>query len=140
MAENDVQTNDTTTAATENDQQGAANPTTNNEPEIRPDTPAPGIDTPQKTDIDLNRLGLLNDVSVMLTIEIGRVEIKIRDLLSLTKGSIVELDKLAGEPVGVYANNKLIASGNIITANGKYCVRLLSVCDKPAGGDEANGK
>lgn len=77
--------------------------------------------------LDPEKLGILNDVFIELTIEIGRAQIKIRDLLNLVKGSIVELDKLAGDPVGVYANGKLIATGNIICANGKYCVRLLSI-------------
>jgi flagellar motor switch protein FliN/FliY len=76
---------------------------------------------------DPNKLGILNDVSVTITIEIGRTQIKIRDLLNLTKDSILDLNKLAGEPVDVYANGKLISKGNIITANGKYCVRLVSV-------------
>ena len=76
---------------------------------------------------DPNKLGILNDVSVTITIEIGRTQIKIRDLLNLTKDSIIDLNKLAGEPVDVFANGKLISKGNIITANGKYCVRLMSV-------------
>ena len=76
---------------------------------------------------DPSKLGILNDVAVTITIEIGRAQIKIRDLLNLTKDSIIDLNKLAGEPVDVYANGKLISKGNIITANGKYCVRLISV-------------
>ncbi|MDR3476579.1 MAG: FliM/FliN family flagellar motor switch protein [Gammaproteobacteria bacterium] len=74
-----------------------------------------------------NDLGILNEVSITLSIEIGRAQIKIRDLLNLTKDSIIDLNKLAGEPVDIYANGKLISKGNIITANGKYCVRLLSI-------------
>lgn len=79
---------------------------------------------------DPNKLGILNDVSILITIEIGRTNIKIRDLLNLTKDSIIDLNKMAGEPVDVYANGKLISKGNIITANGKYCVRLTSMPDK----------
>lgn len=79
---------------------------------------------------DPSKLGILNDVSIMVTIEIGRAQIKIKDLLNLTKDSIIDLNKLAGEPVDIYANGKLIAKGNIITANGKYCVRLASIPDK----------
>ena len=74
-----------------------------------------------------NDLGILNDVSITLSIEIGRAQIKIRDLLNLAKDSIIDLNKMAGEPVDIYANGKLISKGNIITANGKYCVRLLSI-------------
>ena len=79
---------------------------------------------------DPSKLGILNDVTIMLTIEIGRAQIKIKDLLSLTKDSIIDLNKLAGEPVDIYANGKLISQGNIITVNGKYCVRLTSVPEK----------
>lgn len=76
-----------------------------------------------------HKLGILNNVTVSLTVEIGRAHIKIRDLLNLTKGSIIELNKSAGEPVDVYVNGKLISVGNVITANGKYCVRLTSMPD-----------
>jgi flagellar motor switch protein FliN len=89
--------------------------------------------TPPKTaDVlfDPNKLGILNDVTIVLTIEIGRAQIKIRDLLNLSKDSIIDLNKSAGEPVDIYANGKLIAQGNIITANGKYCVRLTAMPDK----------
>lgn len=79
---------------------------------------------------DPNKLGILNDVSILLTIEIGRAQIKIKDLLNLTKDSVIDLNKMAGEPVDVYANGKLISKGNIITANGKYCVRLTSIPEK----------
>lgn len=88
---------------------------------------------------DPHKLGILNDVSIMLTIEVGRAQIKIRDLLALSKGAVIELNKSAGDPVEVYANGKLIATGNIITANGKYCVRLLSIPDDKMGMD-AHGK
>jgi flagellar motor switch protein FliN len=79
---------------------------------------------------DPNKLGILDEVTVAVTIEIGRAQIKIRDLLNLTKDSIIDLDKLAGEPVDVYVNGKLISKGNIITVNGKYCVRLISIPNK----------
>jgi flagellar motor switch protein FliN/FliY len=78
-------------------------------------------------DIGSQKFEFLNDVSIGVTIEIGRTQIKLRDLLKLNKDAIIELDKLATEPVDIYANNKLIARGNIITVNGKYCVRLVSL-------------
>ncbi len=87
-----------------------------------------------------NDLGVLNEVAITLTIEIGRAQIKIRDLLNLTKGSIIELNKSAGDPVDIYANGKLIATGNIITANGKYCVRVTSVPEKNKLGVKLDGK
>lgn len=89
---------------------------------------------------DNDKLNILNDVFIALSIEIGRAQIKIRDLLKLSKGSIIELDKLASEPVDIYANGKLIALGNIITANGKYCVRLTSINEKNKSGAQPDGK
>lgn len=74
-----------------------------------------------------NDIGFLNDVQIVLTIEVGRTQIKIRDLLNLSKDSIIDLNKSSGEPVDIYANGRLISRGNIITANGKYCVRLTSI-------------
>lgn len=88
---------------------------------------------------DPNKMGILNDVNIALSIEIGRSEIKIRDLLNLSKGSIIELNKMSGEPVEVYANGKLISLGEIITVNGKYCVKL-SACTENLLGAKPNGK
>lgn len=81
----------------------------------------------EKSEVKINKMDLLNDVQVSLTIEVGRAQIKIRDLLNLSKDSIIDLNKNAGDPVDIYANGKLISRGNIVTANGKYCVRLTSV-------------
>lgn len=89
---------------------------------------------------DTNKLDILSDLFISLTIEVGRAQIKIKDLLSLTKGSIIELNKLAGDPVDVYANGKLISTGSIITANGKYCVRLTSINEKNKKGLNPHGK
>ncbi len=97
----------------------------------------PGVDLKDAL-FSQGRMDILNDVVVTITIEIGRAKLKIRDLLNLTKGSVLELDKLAGDPVDVYANGKLISIGNIITANGKYCVRLMSTPD--GKGAEFNDK
>lgn len=92
------------------------------------------------TVFDPNKLGILSDVSIVLTIEVGRAQIKIRDLLGLSKGSIVELNKSAGDPVDIYANGKLISTGSIITANGKYCVRLTSIPENSKIGLDQHGQ
>lgn len=106
-------------------------------------TTKPTTDTPEAPLgphlFDSNSLGILNDVTISLTIEVGRAQIKIRDLLNLSKGSVIELNKAAGDPVDIYANGKLISIGNIITANGKYCVRLISIPESSQIGVE-NGK
>lgn len=69
----------------------------------------------------------LLDVNMAISIEIGRTQIKLQELLNLSKGAIIELDKLSGEPLDIYANGKLIAHGDVISVNGKYGVRLTSV-------------
>ena len=91
-----------------------------------PDTAGAGTSS-NKLIMNPNDMGFLNDVSIALTIEVGRTQIKIRDLLNLTKDSIIDLNKSSSEPVDIYANGKLISRGQIITANGKYCVRLSSI-------------
>ena len=99
-----------------------------------PDAAAAVVDrSAAKPLIDAKDMDFLNDVQIVLTIEVGRTQIKIRDLLNLSKDSIVELNKNAGEPVDIYANGKLISQGNIISSNGKYCVRLTSIAKNVAG-------
>lgn len=85
--------------------------------------------------LDAEKMGILQDVAITMTIEIGRAKVKIKDLLELTKGSVIELDKLAGDPVDIYVNGKLVSKGHIITANGKYCVRLLSMQNGQSKGE-----
>ena len=102
--------------------------------------PIPEVTHKNDHSMDPGKLGILSDVSILLTIEVGRAHIKIRDLLNLTKGSVLELDKLAGDPVDIYANGKLISTGNIITANGKYCVRLTSIPENSKLGMTTDGK
>lgn len=80
--------------------------------------------------LDGKDIGFLNDVQITLVIEVGRTQIKIRDLLNLTKDSIIDLNKNAGDPVDIYANGKLISRGIITNVNGKYCVKLISVTEK----------
>ena len=75
---------------------------------------------------DLN-LDLILDVSLNLTLEVGRTRINVRDLLGLSQGSVVELDKLAGEPLDVLVNGTLIAHGEVVVVNEKFGIRLLDV-------------
>lgn len=67
------------------------------------------------------------DVPVMLSMEIGRTKISIRNLLQLNQGSVVELDRLAGEPLDVLVNGTLIAHGEVVVVNDKYGIRLTDV-------------
>lgn len=61
--------------------------------------------------IDENNLNLLMDIPLKVTVELGRTQKQIKDILEMSQGSIIELDKLAGEPVDILVNNKLIAKG-----------------------------
>lgn len=75
-------------------------------------------------------LEMFMDVNIAVSVEVGRAEIKLRDLLNLSKDSVVELNKLAGESLDILANGKLIAYGEIVAINGKYGVRLVSIANK----------
>jgi len=72
-------------------------------------------------------LDVILDVAVTLSMEIGRTRIPIRNLLQLNQGSVVELDRAAGEPLDVYANGTLIAHGEVVVVNEKFGVRLTDV-------------
>jgi flagellar motor switch protein FliN/FliY len=67
------------------------------------------------------------DVRLVLTLEVGRTRLSVRNLLSLTQGSVVELDKLAGEPVDVLVNGKPIARGEVVVIDEEFGVRITDV-------------
>ena len=69
----------------------------------------------------------LNDVPMTVTVELGVGNITIKDLLQLGQGSVLELDKLAGEPLEVKVNDRLISKGEVVVLNEKYGVRLTDV-------------
>jgi flagellar motor switch protein FliN len=75
---------------------------------------------------DIN-LDVILDVPVMISMEIGRTRMNIRNLLQLTQGSVVELDRLAGEPMDVLVNGTLIAHGEVVVVNDKFGIRLTDV-------------
>lgn len=80
-------------------------------------------------DEDTNLSAIL-DIPVSLSVEIGQTRISIRNLLQLNQGSVVELDRLAGEPLDVMVNNTLVASGEVVVVNEKYGIRLTDVVSK----------
>jgi flagellar motor switch protein FliN/FliY len=75
---------------------------------------------------DVNLDGIL-DIPVTISMEIGRTQINIRNLLQLNQGSVVELDRLAGEPMDVMVNGTLIAQGEVVVVNEKFGIRLTDV-------------
>jgi flagellar motor switch protein FliN/FliY len=79
-------------------------------------------------------LDLLNDVQLDLKIELGRTQMQLEDVLRLKQGAVVTLDKLAGDPVDIYANGRLIARGEVLVLNDNFCVRVAELIagDGPA--------
>jgi flagellar motor switch protein FliN len=87
--------------------------------ELRDDAVGPGSE-------DVN-MDVILDIPVTISMEIGRTRINIRNLLQLNQGSVVELDRLAGEPLDVMVNGTLIAHGEVVVVNEKYGIRLTDV-------------
>lgn len=78
-------------------------------------------------DDDEVNLDIILDIPVTLSMEIGRTRINIRNLLQLNQGSVVELDRLAGEPLDVMVNGTLIAHGEVVVVNERFGIRLTDV-------------
>lgn len=76
---------------------------------------------------DKASLNLLRDVELDLRIELGRSRMAIEDLIKLRKGSVVPLDKLAGDPVDVFVNGRLVARGEVLVFNDNFCVRVAEL-------------
>ena len=85
-----------------------------------------------KTPKEKSRIDMLMDVSMNVKIELGRTRMSIEDILSLGDGSIIELDRLAGDPVDVLVNDKLVARGEVMVVDGNFSVRITEII-KPAG-------
>jgi flagellar motor switch protein FliN len=81
---------------------------------------------PMTRDEDRN-LDMILDIPVTIAMEIGRTKISIRNLLQLNQGSVVELDRLAGEPMDVLVNGTLVAHGEVVVVNEKFGIRLTDV-------------
>ena len=81
--------------------------------------PIAGADNPN--------LDVILDIPVTLTMEVGSTQINIRNLLQLNQGSVIELDRLAGEPLDVLVNGTLIAHGEVVVVNEKFGIRLTDV-------------
>ena len=82
---------------------------------------------PRKGGFDERGIDLLLDIPLEISVEVGRSRILVRDLLQLQEGSLVELDKLAGEPLDLYVNARLIARGEAVVVNEKFGIRLTDV-------------
>ena len=77
--------------------------------------------------VEERNLDLIMDIPLKVTAELGRTKMVVSDLLGLGQGSVVELSKLAGEPMEVYVNDKLVARGEAVVVNEKFGVRLTDI-------------
>ncbi len=82
--------------------------------------------TAEKSGAKMNH-EVIENIPVNLAIEVGRASLKIRDLMRLTQGSVVELDRLAGEPLDIVVNDTVVAQGEVVLVNDRYGVRLTQV-------------
>lgn len=92
-------------------------------------------------------IDLLSDVNLNVKIELGRTRMLVEDVLKLSEGAVVELDKLAGDPVDVYVNDRHVARGEVLVLNDNFCVRIneilnptVEVAPITAAAAGANGK
>ncbi len=86
--------------------------------------------------VAVNSMDLLRDVNLNVKIELGRSRMLVEDVLRLGEGSVVELDKLAGDPVDVLVNDRLVARGEVLVLNDNFCVRINDILSKDVGQDE----
>lgn len=87
-----------------------------------PEPPKDAQDSTEAQDLEF-----ILDIPLELSVELGRRKMLVNDLLQLGQGSIVELNKLAGEPLEIFINNKLVARGEVVVVNEKFGVRLTDI-------------
>ncbi len=77
----------------------------------------------------LENLRVLENIDVKLTVEVGGAEIKLRDLLRINEGSVIELERLAGDPLDILANGTIIAKGEVVMIGERFGIRFTEVAD-----------
>ncbi|MBS3820923.1 MAG: flagellar motor switch protein FliN [Phycisphaerae bacterium] len=87
-------------------------------------------------DVEASGLNLLHDVELHVKIELGRTNMFVEDVLRLAEGSVVELDKLAGDPVDIYVNERLVARGEVLVLNDNFCVRISEIVGETNAEDD----
>lgn len=86
--------------------------------------PLNGAESDQKAEYDID---LILDIPLDVSVELGKVKMLVNDLLQLGQGSIVDLEKPAGEPLDIYVNAKLVARGEVVVVDDKYGIRVIDV-------------
>ena len=94
-------------------------------------SPAPQRPNP----VSGSNIDLLLDVSMRVTVELGRTRMKLAQILELQHGSVIELDRLAGDPVDIFINDRMVARGEVVVVDDKFGVRITDML--PAGNDKA---
>ena len=87
----------------------------------------PSSDENNTNNSGIDNLKVLENIEVKLTVEVGSTELKIRDLLRLNEGSVVELERLAGDPLDILANGVKIAKGEVVMVCERFCIRFTEV-------------
>ncbi|WP_121116578.1 flagellar motor switch protein FliN [Croceibacterium ferulae] len=81
--------------------------------------------------------GLIQDIDVRLTVELGRTQMRLRDVLALAEDSVVRLDRLVDEPLDVMVNGKLIAKGEVVSEGNRFGLRILELVNAAGAGTAA---
>lgn len=97
------------------------------------------LESPQKTFDQKAKMEMIMDIVLPVSIELGRTKLYVKDILELERGSIIELDKMAGEPVDLYINNKKMAEGEVIVVEKHFGIRITNLID-PADRIKSLGK
>lgn len=84
-------------------------------------------DDKKKKEVDKKSLDFILDIPLQVTVELGRTKLLVKDVLQLNQGAVVELTKLAGEPLDIFVNSKLVARGEAVVVNEKFGVRLVDI-------------
>jgi flagellar motor switch protein FliN/FliY len=85
---------------------------------------APGV---ENFDEKIKKLDMILDIPLKVSVELGRTKLLVNDLLQLGQGSVIELSKLAGDPLEVLVNDKLVARGEVVVVNEKFGIRLTDI-------------
>lgn len=94
---------------------------------LQNDSPSGPKTTASSAHKDGRGLDFLYDIPLQISVEVGRSKILLRDLLKMSEGYVIELDKLAGEPLDLYVNSRLIARGEAVMVGDKFGIRLTDV-------------
>ncbi|HAK99190.1 MAG: flagellar motor switch protein FliN [PS1 clade bacterium] len=87
------------------------------------------VQAPKTEKVSVENLRVLENIEVNLTVVVGGTELKIRDLLRLNEGSVIELDRLAGDPLDILANGIVIAKGEVVMIGERFGIRFTEIVD-----------